>query len=713
MQFHSKSKKTEPPFSPTAMRDLSNFSDHDVSYDGNTYRTVEHAFQALKYSCTNKPELVDTVRLKFADKTGVEAKSSGGKGAMQIWKVALDVACWENKKVGIMKDLIASKMERHPEIRQIIKVAKENDITLVHFSRSDMYWGAHVNDTGTGLKNGQNMLGKLYMSHYDTINNSESTSEAPKIIIQEKEQGEQVVEEKEEEIEVPEKTLGDLDELEEVDITVPTVPTVPMVSIEPITNPDEEQETDKLNVFYELKNKYETNKYERCNKVIRLDNGSWKLKRKRFAMCKPKCIVCNRRVGSIFSIKYATNPNNVGYKSFIGKCGDIENPCPFNIEFNITNTVRVDELYIKTITELNRMQKEVINAKNNAVFGIIKPEEAVDQFNNLQKNIDSLSITMEQNMTRFFKVIQNESKKEELKQTIVEFNEHVASLKLLISKNPEEVESIKTADIELNKFAEELSNFKYVHREVVDDEYNVIFSKSVASKHYTYLTTEFLVSELEIAPTMEVINFNIGNVLNEPPKPDVPIKSKSKKKSQTKKNAKQDKEPKEPKNKTLRREDMRDISDSLNDLFQSLIIEDRLSSFTANEAYKMLEGQYKIKNAKEMYGNIIRSYLKSSIQEWTSVSEDIVEVAYKMVSEDIPRGRIFAELNDKFREKHPLTETDDSKENEEPINYEKKYKRVINEMLNRYDVLLENVPPNEPKPKPDWPKNTFEKSVSK
>ena len=176
MQFHSKSKKTEPPFSPTAMRDLSNFSDHDVSYGGNTYKTVEHAFQALKYSCTDKPELVNTVRLKFADKTGVEAKSSGGKGAMKVWKVTLDVSCWENKKMGIMRDLIASKMKRHPEIREIIQVAKGNNITLVHFSRTDMYWGAHVNEAGTGLKNGQNMLGKLFMSYYDKISSTSSPS---------------------------------------------------------------------------------------------------------------------------------------------------------------------------------------------------------------------------------------------------------------------------------------------------------------------------------------------------------------------------------------------------------------------------------------------------------------------------------------------------------------------------------------------------------
>ena len=176
IQFHSKSKKTEPPFAPTAMKDLSNFSDHDVLYGGNTYKTVEHAFQALKYSCTDKPELVNTIRLKFADKTGVEAKSSGGKGAMKALKVTLDVPCWENKKVGIMRALIASKMERHPEIREIIKVAKENNIELVHFSRSDMYWGAHVNEAGTGIKNGQNMLGKLFMSYYDSLSQSSTSS---------------------------------------------------------------------------------------------------------------------------------------------------------------------------------------------------------------------------------------------------------------------------------------------------------------------------------------------------------------------------------------------------------------------------------------------------------------------------------------------------------------------------------------------------------
>jgi ribA/ribD-fused uncharacterized protein len=149
------------------MKDLSNFSEHDVIYDGYLYPTVEHAFQALKYSCTSRPELVGIVREAFANKTAAEAKSSGGKGAMKKWKVELDIRCWEQKKVAVMNDLIASKIERHPEIRQIIDTAKTHNMELVHFSRSDMYWGAHVNPEGTAIKDGKNMLGKLYMSYYN------------------------------------------------------------------------------------------------------------------------------------------------------------------------------------------------------------------------------------------------------------------------------------------------------------------------------------------------------------------------------------------------------------------------------------------------------------------------------------------------------------------------------------------------------------------
>lgn len=173
MQFHSKAKMLPAGsiFPPTAMRDLSNFSEFDVEYDGFVYRTAEHAYQALKYLyCSNKPELFEIVREENQKKDALGAKESGGKGGMAKRGVIFDRdGCWDKKQIEIMTKLVASKIERHPEIRKIVETAKENNIILVHFSRSDMIWGAHVSEDGKSIKRGINHLGNIYMSFYDKL----------------------------------------------------------------------------------------------------------------------------------------------------------------------------------------------------------------------------------------------------------------------------------------------------------------------------------------------------------------------------------------------------------------------------------------------------------------------------------------------------------------------------------------------------------------
>ena len=162
MQFHSKAKllPKSSPFPTTAMKDLSNFSEHDVEYQGKIYPTVEHAYQSQKYTCTEKPELVEMVRTL---KTALEAKSAGSKSGMKKNGVTLDMECWNKKKLNLMKELIQSKIERHPEIKEILAIVKREGIQLVHFSRTDMEWGAHVEEDGT-IKRGNNLLGEIYMS---------------------------------------------------------------------------------------------------------------------------------------------------------------------------------------------------------------------------------------------------------------------------------------------------------------------------------------------------------------------------------------------------------------------------------------------------------------------------------------------------------------------------------------------------------------------
>jgi len=140
---------------------------------------VEHAFQALKYSCTERPELVDVVRNATANKDALAAKQSGSKSAMTKYGVLLNIECWNNKKNEIMRELIISKITRHPEIREILRIAKNNNIQLVHFSRSDMYWGAHVTADSSGIKKGENHLGRIYMSFYDYSNQGVEETKGP------------------------------------------------------------------------------------------------------------------------------------------------------------------------------------------------------------------------------------------------------------------------------------------------------------------------------------------------------------------------------------------------------------------------------------------------------------------------------------------------------------------------------------------------------
>ena len=181
LQFYSKSvKRLDPKLYPDiarelpddAMKHLSNFSEHDVEYDGHMYPTVEHAFQALKYSCTENPELVDVIREQYKNKTANEAKSSGSRSGMKKMNVALNIRCWDERKDGIMRTLIESKISRHPEIQQILEVVRDKNYILIHHARTDMEWGAHVNHDEakniTGIKEGANKLGEIYMSFANT-----------------------------------------------------------------------------------------------------------------------------------------------------------------------------------------------------------------------------------------------------------------------------------------------------------------------------------------------------------------------------------------------------------------------------------------------------------------------------------------------------------------------------------------------------------------
>jgi len=137
---------------------------------------------------------------------------------------------------------------------------------------------------------------------------------------------------------------------------------------------------DALNEFYKLKSKYETDYYINYVKPI-ISSEVLSKREKRLAYSKlPKaeCINCKRNVGTIFSIKKDVDEF---MRIFTAKCGDIEEPCPLNINIEYADRhTYVSQMEIND-NDLNELKLQIIKDKNDLMFGYIDQNEAVAKFN--------------------------------------------------------------------------------------------------------------------------------------------------------------------------------------------------------------------------------------------------------------------------------------------------------------------------------------------
>ena len=149
-----------------------------------------------------------------------------------------------------------------------------------------------------------------------------------------------------------------------------------------INNPKKEKATidEALNEYYKLKSKYEDNYHDKYIKpILRSDGKSKREKRLEYQkLPKPECINCKRNVGSIFTIK--KDPQEYS-RTFIAKCGDLDDPCPLNIVFDYTGRDELDKEILKHDNDIKEVKNKIISDKNNMMFGYIDQNKAVEQFN--------------------------------------------------------------------------------------------------------------------------------------------------------------------------------------------------------------------------------------------------------------------------------------------------------------------------------------------
>ena len=132
-------------FYPREFFMFDNFSSFQVDIWGKTWPTSEHAYQASHFFETS-PELANRI-----------AAAASAHDAFKLAKANADKAPanWEDIKLGIMEEIVRTKLSQHYYIQQ--KLLQTGEADIIEDSPKDSYWGWGQD------RRGRNELGKIWM----------------------------------------------------------------------------------------------------------------------------------------------------------------------------------------------------------------------------------------------------------------------------------------------------------------------------------------------------------------------------------------------------------------------------------------------------------------------------------------------------------------------------------------------------------------------
>ena len=133
---------------------LSNFCRSELTVDGVSCATLEHAYQMQK---TLDPVQREIIRLK---QSPLWARQSAKSKSFPLRED------WDSISVGVMRDLLIQKFTRHPKLA--VKLLATGDKIIAEGNTwGDTRWGVCLNDEGNWV--GENLLGMLLMEVRDKL----------------------------------------------------------------------------------------------------------------------------------------------------------------------------------------------------------------------------------------------------------------------------------------------------------------------------------------------------------------------------------------------------------------------------------------------------------------------------------------------------------------------------------------------------------------
>ena len=186
-----------------------------------------------------------------------------------------------------------------------------------------------------------------------------------------------------------------------------------------------------LNTYYSLKSEYEDNVDKLKKKIMDNKTLSSKEKHKEYRKMKPKCINCNRPVGTIFDIRFQKEVESRIAKAM---CGDRTNPCALNIELNLGMIMNIEDELHDSDTKIRDIRREIIKDKNDLLFGYVSAPDAIAKFDKIKERMADANASYEIILSTYMSIVDNKSVKEKINKLLLDTYADVQSSYELVNK---------------------------------------------------------------------------------------------------------------------------------------------------------------------------------------------------------------------------------------------------------------------------------------
>lgn len=218
---------------------------------------------------------------------------------------------------------------------------------------------------------------------------------------------------------------------------------------------------ESLHTYFELKKDYNKMVYTMKKEVFNKAKSK-KVAKKLMAQLKPKCINCNRPVGSLFTSKDRT---------YFAKCGDSIQPCNFDIQIYAGEYGNIDFLLEDLQREVKNIKENIIKQKLDTLFNYITENESIIIFKKQLEEFTQANMFLKELVDEYHNIFFNEERKEKIQkkmESISRIQERFDDL-IIKYKQSDNRELLKDAmTIYISELKPEIDNLQLIKYDTIE-----------------------------------------------------------------------------------------------------------------------------------------------------------------------------------------------------------------------------------------------------